>query len=1192
MADIVREYLDLPASVPTCVIEIGTFDDPASMAENLRAYVLTEDARQEFAVPADDTGDTGAAGLLRRIRASVDRAEPGDGHWVHGSFGSGKSHFMSILGLAAGNYPELWAECPNIGALVSPDYRAWLNSHSILVVPVFMLKQRSLESAIYNAVNARLAQLDKEACPFTDVEMIIARFEAKRQKLGDDAFKLLAEVGIDKAMYESRREHEPAQEELAASILRADGLSRTDNIEGLYPPSLTEGINTLTGHAIRLGYSAVAILLDELILYLAGKPSRTYLDEINALGALVDDKGGRACPLWVIVARQRNIADTVPEDKSEQHIDDALKRLDDRFPRETELSDQDLTLIAQERVLRPRDESSGETLAKAADQALSTLDPQVKDTLTAHWSEDDFRRLYPFHPALLQTLVDITNQLSRERTAIRVLYELLLERYPDLEVGQLVPYHGLFDVIFRPRGVLGGARQRARELEAVRRTYFDEIAPAIDRVFANDERRCSRAGIIAKTILLCRLTPAFREDITVGRIVNLNPENLRGKRSLATYGEVTEILTTLSNQCELVVFRGDAGNPAAGLANITIQEGVRLTTDILPQIAVSQQDCSRTFLALLSELLGQEIKEGQIPRFRHSWRGTERPARIEFTNVSELSPSGLRLENEFTLYIDLPYDRDPSRGMLDDEELVRKAAAEVGPRPIGFWLPQFMGRQDLQDLEQLAKLELLEGTDEKSRALKGQHLGRFSQDQREQVQSQIYNFAQAKRATLVQRLQDCYLKGEAKCVFLDPMISPNLDVGSLDEALDRITDAALDKLHPHHPRFKAAVQSPALAALLEDVVLPVCRSRKPLELTPQIQTRVEALALPLELGAAGARNWTLTEDGRYLRRVLKLASGSSVQADEVAEVLRNEFGFQENLCDFFLLLLIRGYGFRAYRGSEQVPDAELNFGKLAKLRLTRGRALKPVQWTEAKRRVRLGWGADSLRTSLTDDDLTALGAALGADQSVAAQDDLWRALQTVARTVGRTRREIRGDINWLTGQLGEDMLTARTTSLSSVEGLNELALLKQTDAHDGLVSIIDWSPAERTPDEVLADLAALPYLSAGLKGINKPVAETVADGRGTHEDATKLAAALSDAVDQVGAEKSLRDRIETWNKAATDWVRGLVVKREGTAVLTARKCAKSKLDETLSAIRDEVEAKLKEGAEEVVFEVTVEGDKE
>ncbi len=38
-----------------------------------------------------------------------------------------------------------------------------------------------------------------------------------------------------------------------------------------------------------------------------------------------------------------------------------------------------------------------------------------------------FRKLYPFSPALVQTLIAVSSALQRERTALKVMVQLLVE---------------------------------------------------------------------------------------------------------------------------------------------------------------------------------------------------------------------------------------------------------------------------------------------------------------------------------------------------------------------------------------------------------------------------------------------------------------------------------------------------------------------------------------------------------------------------------------------------------------------------------------------------------------------------------------------------------------------------------------------------------------------------------------------
>ena len=56
-----------------------------------------------------------------------------------------------------------------------------------------------------------------------------------------------------------------------------------------------------------------------------------------------------------------------------------------------------------------------------------------------------FRRLYPFSPALVAALVALSQALQRERTALRVLTELLVARRDTLRVNDLIGVAELFD---------------------------------------------------------------------------------------------------------------------------------------------------------------------------------------------------------------------------------------------------------------------------------------------------------------------------------------------------------------------------------------------------------------------------------------------------------------------------------------------------------------------------------------------------------------------------------------------------------------------------------------------------------------------------------------------------------------------------------------------------------------------------
>ena len=58
-----------------------------------------------------------------------------------------------------------------------------------------------------------------------------------------------------------------------------------------------------------------------------------------------------------------------------------------------------------------------------------------------------FRQVYPFSPALVQTLVALSALLQRERTALKLMLQLLVNQRDSLVLGDIVPVGDLFDVI-------------------------------------------------------------------------------------------------------------------------------------------------------------------------------------------------------------------------------------------------------------------------------------------------------------------------------------------------------------------------------------------------------------------------------------------------------------------------------------------------------------------------------------------------------------------------------------------------------------------------------------------------------------------------------------------------------------------------------------------------------------------------
>jgi len=1034
----VRDVFDLPPTIPRCIVQIQDFDDPQILQENIRDYVITDTVADEM------------ERLVDRVVASCVRHEAGDGHYLHGSFGSGKSHFMAILGLILENNEAVWTKDHPAIQRIHERHGPWLAEHPILVVPVYMLgQQRGLQMACYNAANARLEKLGVPPCEFSDADKVIASFRADTERYGDVVFEQFQEAtGISTRrcdrMAEGKQEE---RDDLAHKILEYRNPGHAERVH-LYPDKFSDGMAKLTRHAKAQGFAGIVYLIDELILYLTGKSGRQYIDEFNDLVALADNSArDRAVPLWVLVAKQRNIADTVPDDTSQQHIFETMEHHKDRFPETTELADAELAPIVQERVLRVRP-GMRKALQRTMDETLGELGEDVRATLLHDLTPEDFCLLYPFHPALIRTLIDVSARLSRERAAIRLLYELLIRRYPDISIGSLIPYAALFDVVFLREGLTGGSRNE--ELEAVRQTYYERLEPIIEEMYAGEQ--AERARLVVKTVLLCGLSKTLRNDVIVERVLHLNYQDLHGRTTFGSCQAIARILGELDNRSELVHFNANPANPALGTVDITLASGVQLA-DVLKRIPVNWRQRVEAFSELMKSCLRKPIVSGEIPNYERVWRGTRRRGRVQFVNVAELSTNDMLIAegHELTLFIDYPFDLSEVYTRADDLKVIERARAALPQIPVGFWLPAEFTAEDMRDLDEYAKLRELE-------ANPGQYLEEYGKTQREDVLTKLVGQKRTKAGTLRSRLSEAHKGPDAMVTFLDPAITPSLDVDSLGAALDRITDAVCDRLYFHHPRFPSELNQRILTRLLEDFLVPAALGGGSVPRNPDLDGLLRRLGEPLELAEQGAQNWTLRPQSRYLSKLEELATGKQVQTDRIMQGLTDAFGFTQELSETLVLYLIRGQGYRALRGGQ--PVANVEFGGLAGLTLERGKRLAVHEWAQVKDLVQTTWQVQPQATELT----------------VAAQDQLWRQVNAAASKTRRALREMRQRLVEILGTAGVNLDEAKRLDVAdAAQSLNTQAMREDLDSYDGLKALLTWQPEgpDVTRDAAVAQVARL-----------------------------------------------------------------------------------------------------------------------
>ncbi len=519
------------------------------------------------------------------------------------------------------------------------------------------------------------------------------------------------------------------------------------------------GLSIISRHASELGYDAVLLFLDELILWLSQHSADLGFVKQQAakLTSLVEAQStDRPIPLISFVARQRDlrklIGKSVPG-AERLSFGDSLDFQQGRFETIT-LEDRNLPAIAEKRVLKTKDDAARSELDAAFQQTARMRDSVMNILLTHDGDREMFRKVYPFSPALVQTLIAVSSVLQRERTALKVMLQLLVEQREHLAVGDVVPVGDLFDVI--AHGDEAFSQEMEIHFNNAKRLYHHKILPMLEKqhgrrseiellpyddpkraAFRNDDR-------LIKSLLLSALVPEVESlrGLTAERLAALNHGTIK---TPIPGREGQEVLRRVRNWAASVgeIRIGEETNPT-----ISVQLSGVDTEGIIKQAEGedNQGNRIRRVRQMLFEQLAVDA-EGEFEQYHDFlWKNTKRSCAILFKNVSELPDSSLANSDEhWKLVIDFPFDE---AGHTPKSDLARiqdfNAAHPEGAKTI-CWIPQFFSEDARKDLGLLVILEHIL-TGERF----GQYANHLSPTDRQAAKSLLEN----QRSVLKQRVQN------------------------------------------------------------------------------------------------------------------------------------------------------------------------------------------------------------------------------------------------------------------------------------------------------------------------------------------------------------------------------------------------------------------------------------------------------
>lgn len=763
-----RDAIDIPLAVhdDDFVLQIHRAQEAAS--QTLADYVVTESIAESF-----EKG-------LTLVEATLSSGSS-KGAFIHGSFGSGKSHYMAVMHLLLAGNAQAKA-LPGLQAQVAKHES--LLSRKLLAIDYHLIGAESFESALFGGYLATIKKRypDAPAPVLHRSDSLFENADQLRSQLGDEQFFARFEASgsgssgwgtfltaLTPQLYDAVR-IKPAgdadRQRVVADLVRTYFPAFENTGTWL---DMTDGLQAMTEHAKGLGYDGVVLFLDELVLWLANHLRDTAFiqTETSKVAKLVETGiGALPIPLVSFVARQRNLKDFLgggAVGAEQVALDDSFQWWEGRFERIT-LAAANLPQIVNKRLLEPTSGAGGDALAAAV--ARVRANPvSFKHLLTdeAGSAAVDFEQVYPFSPALVDAMVALSSIMQRERTALKIMSELLSRGRGELTVGDVIPVGDLFDVV-----VLGDAEPLTDDMKnlfrAARTFYIRKMRPyllnrhglaegetkglARDHVFRREDR-------LAKTLLVAAIAPgaASLKDLTASKLAALNFGTVVSMVPGQEAVQVVGLARDWSGEFGEVTVGSQTGDPV-----ITLQlSGVDYDSVL---VHVQNEDTHENRRGLLRRVLATQLGAsltgalGSEYSLTHVWRGQKREVDVVFGNVRDaraIPDTALTAtDGRWKLVVDFPFD-DAGHPPSDDVlRLVQLKQDGLESDTIA-WLPHFLNASRMEDIGKLVILDYL---------LTGARFDQYSTslpvNDREPARRQLTNQRDSLREQIVLALRQAY----------------------------------------------------------------------------------------------------------------------------------------------------------------------------------------------------------------------------------------------------------------------------------------------------------------------------------------------------------------------------------------------------------------------------------------------------
>jgi hypothetical protein len=874
-----RDLFDLPERVNPGDFVLKLSEVVHHPNEALKDYFVTDQLAKSF----DD-----ALGLVESAMTSGESKAT----YLHGSFGAGKSHFMAVLYLLLqGNTAARSLE--KLAPVVTKHNR-WTAGKKFLLVPYHMIGAETVEERLLGGYYDLVAKLhpDRPAAGLFPSDALVENAYTLRSQMGDASFFEALNSASSGDWGAMEGSWDAAGFDAATHVGgTSEGRGRLVDalVRSLFPAaretagfvSLDKGLFAMSSHAQSLGYDGIILFLDELILWLANRSGDTAFvsREAPKLVKLVETGSERrAIPIVSFIARQRRLSELLGEHTlgaEKLAFEDALGHAQGRFS-EIKLDDRNLAAIAQHRILRPKSETARLQIKQAFEKVKREPEAVRDVLLTSESTLEEFEQLYPFSPALVKSLVVVSSALQRERTALKIMMQLMVDNQDTMVLGELVPVGALFGAMLE--GHEAFSTELRAQFDKARKLWDQKLRPTLLRSAGLTEdqlralpaenpqvRRFRTDERIIGTLVLAALAPEAEtlRLLTARRLAALNYGTIKVPIPGGESQLVEQRCRQWAAEVGEVKITGSGADPVMSLQLSGVDTSTILGNAQHEDNAGNRQQKIRQ---LLFEEMGIDYEN--TFQFSHKviWRATPREAELRFTPVWEADDSVLRSDGDiWRVVIDFPFDRDHNTPFTDLDRLEKFRASNQRSKTI-VWLPSFFSAGLQTELGRFVVLEFLLSNDDRLR----QYSSNLSLTDRAEAKTVLTNQRDQLRERLRRSLRMAYGVMNPEPGILDESLRLEKDqqfqsldgsipvkpppVTDLRAALDDLIGQGLDGQFPRHPKFskdelklsKGLVED-AYAKIREALEAPDSR----VAIERDMRKKLKPLLDPMELAQVG-----------------------------------------------------------------------------------------------------------------------------------------------------------------------------------------------------------------------------------------------------------------------------------------------------------------------------------------------------